>query len=303
MIQTHRKKAGFQHAGLLLMLLPGVVFVFIFSYIPLYGILLAFKNYNYSMGIWGSPWAGLEHFRTFLTNPDFFRLMRNTLLLNIYSLLFYFPMPIVLAILLYEVRGRFFKRFVQTVSYVPHFLSTVAIVTLMGVLLSPESGIVNLILKSTGAEPIYFMAKPEWFRTLYIGSTIWQNAGFSAIIYLAALSSIDTEQYDAAYIDGASRLQRIRYISLPGIGPTIIIMLLLRLGDLLELGFEKAFLMQNPLTYDTSDVVSTYVYRVGLMGGEFSYATAVGIFNMVLSLILIGIFNQISRKASSVSLW
>ena len=286
------------------MLLPGLIYYIIFRYVPMYGVVIAFKDFNARLGILGSPWIGFEQFIRFFTHPYFFRLVRNTFLLSFYSLLLGFPAPIILALMLNELRNQTYKRFVQTVSYLPHYISIVAIVGILTLLLSPTNGFVNVVLtKVFGMEPIYFMAEPGWFRPLFVGSGIWQNIGWGAILYLAALSQVDVQLYDAAIVDGTSRMQKIWHISLPSIMPTIAILLILRIGSLFYVGFEKVILMYNPVTYSTADVIGSYVYRRGLQYAEFSYGAAVGLFNSVINVILLITANWISRRVTEQSLW
>lgn len=289
---------------LLLMILPGILWYIIFRYIPIYGVTIAFKEFNIRLGIMASPWIGLKYFIKFFEHPYFFRLVKNTFLLSLFSVAWGFPAPIVLALFLNELRSRFYKRIVQTVSYLPHFISIVAIIGMTVMFLSPVSGFINSILvKLFNIEPIYFLMKEEWFRTIYISTGIWQSTGWGAIIYLAALSSIDQSMYEAATIDGASRLQKMRFISIPSIKSTIVILFILSIGRLLNVGFEKAFLLQNPVTYNTSDVIATYVYRRGLQKAEFSYGAAVGLFNSCINVILLLSANWLSRKFAKESLF
>lgn len=288
---------------LLLLILPGLIYYIVFQYVPMYGLLIAFKDFDARLGILGSPWVGLTHFKKFLDHPDFFRLVKNTVVLNVYQLLFVFPLPIIFALLLNEIRNATYKRIVQTVSYLPHFISMVAIVGMMMVFLSPSEGIVNIILQKLGFEPIYFMAESGWFRPLYILSEIWTTLGWSAIIYISALSSVDMEIYESAVIDGATRLQLMRHISLPSILPTVVIMLIMSIGNLMSLGSEKVLLMQQPITYEVSDVISTFVYRRGLEFGEYSFSTAVSIFNSVINIALLATANGLAKRLTDNSLW
>lgn len=287
-----------------LMILPGIIYYIIFHYIPMYGIIIAFKDFKLGLGIWGSRWVGFENFIRFFNHPHFFRLLRNTLLLNIYGLIWSFPAPIILALFLNEVRNITYKKIVQTVSYLPHFISTVSVVGILFMLLSPQGGFVNRILENVfNVEPIYFMAESKWFRTIFITSGIWQNVGWDAIIYLAALSGVNHELYEAATIDGATRFKQMLHISIPAILPTISIMLILRIGGMMNSNTEKVLLMQSPITYEVSDVIGTYVYRRGLVMAEYSFSTAVSFFNSVVNLILLVIANTCSRKLSENSLW
>jgi putative aldouronate transport system permease protein len=285
------------------MLIPGLVYYIIFHYAPIYGLVIAFKDFNIRLGILGSDWIGLDNFKRFFDYVYFFRLVKNTFLLNLYNLLWGFPLPIILALFLNEVRSLLFKKFVQTVSYLPHFISTVAIVGMLYMVLSPSTGIVNRIIVAFGGESVYFVANKAWFRTLYIGSGIWQGVGWGAIIYLAALSGVSEEMHEAALIDGASRVQRIFYISLPSILPTIVIMLILNIGSMMSSSTEKVLLLYQPNTYEVSDVLGTYVYRMGLGQADYGFGTAAGLFNSVINLILLIFANTVSKKLTEKSLW
>lgn len=281
---------------LYVLLLPGILYFLIFKYVPMWGVVLAFKNYQPFTGVINSEWVGLEHFRNFFQNPDFFKLMRNTLLLSLYNLVFFFPAPIILALMLNEVRVAFYKRAVQTLIYIPHFISMVIVVSLTYVMLTTEGGIINeLIFQYTG-QKINFLADPAWFRPLIILQTLWKECGFGTIIFLAAIAGVDTEQYEAAVVDGANRWRQIWHITLPSIRSTIIILLILRMGDLLDNGFEQIYLMRNPLNGDVADVFDTYVYIMGITQGAFSYSTAVGLFKSVVGIILIVGSNWLAKK-------
>jgi putative aldouronate transport system permease protein len=285
------------------MLIPGLAYFIIFHYVPIYGLIIAFKDYNLRLGILGSKWIGWENFRRFFDYVYFFRLLKNTFLLNLYNLLWGFPLPIILALFLNEVRNIVFKRFVQTVSYLPHFISTVAVVGMLYMILSPSTGIVNRIIMALGGESIYFVADKAWFRTLYIGSGVWQSMGWGAIIYLAALSGVNDELHEAAVIDGASRVQRILHISLPSIIPTIVIMLILNIGGMMSSSTDKVLLLYQPNTYEVSDVLGTYVYRMGLGQADYGFGTAAGLFNSVINLILLIFANTMSKKLTEQGLW
>jgi putative aldouronate transport system permease protein len=285
-----------------IMLLPVITFYIIFRYIPMYGVIIAFKDFKASRGILGSPWVGFKYFKQFFDSYYFFRLIRNTFLLNLYDLIFGFPAPIILAILLNELRHDKFKRFVQSVSYLPHFISVVITVGFI-VDFFAQSGIVNNYLKLIGITPINFLIEPKWFRPLYIGSGIWQGVGWGSIIYLAAISGIDPQLYEAATIDGAGRFRKITSITIPSIIPTIIILLIFRIGGMMSVGFEKVFLMYNPSTYETADVISTFVYRSGLQKAQYSYAAAIGLFNTIINFILVISANYASRVTTENSLW
>lgn len=288
---------------LYLMILPVIAYFIIFHYWPMYGVQIAFKNYNVAKGVTGSPWAGFRHFERFFKSYHFWPLIRNTVTLSLYTLIASFPAPIILALLLNEVTNSKFKRTVQTVTYAPHFLSTVVLVGMLTTFLSPQSGIINHIIEALGGERVYFMGEPAWFKHLYVWSGVWQHTGWNAIIYLAALTSISPELHEAAIIDGASKLQRIWHINIPGILPTAIILLILNLGQIMNVGFEKVFLLQNDLNMKASDVISTYVYRTGLLGAQYSFSAAVGLFNSVINFALIIIVNSISRRITEVGLW
>jgi putative aldouronate transport system permease protein len=288
---------------LILLVLPALVYYAIFEYGPMFGLVVAFKDYNVFRGIWESKWVGFKYFRIFFSNPDFWPLFRNTFLLGFYSIVWGFPAPILLALLLNEIRNVVFKRVVQTVSYLPHFLSNVVVASMVIMLLSPTTGLVNKIIASLGFKPIYFLAIPEYFRTIYVASGIWQGIGWGTIVYLAALTAIDPHLYESAELDGAGRWKKMWHISIPGITPVIIVLLILNVGSLLATGFEKVILLYNPLTYSTADILSTYTYRTGLQQGNFSYATAIGMFNGVTSFILIYFSNMIARRIKGTSLW
>lgn len=286
-----------------LMVLPAIVAVFIFSYIPMYGIQIAFKDYSVSKGVWDSRWVGFANFTSFFDSIYFWRLIRNTVLLSFLSLVFSFPIPIIFALILNEVKNKAFKNTIQTVSYFPHFISVVIVVGMMHTLLSPETGMVNQLIESLGGKPIAFMQSSAWFRPLYIISGIWQGFGWSSIIYLSALTGVSPELYEAAEIDGAGRFRKIWSVSIPAIIPTVVIMLILAIGGLMNVGYEKVMLMYNPGIYEVSDVISTYVYRKSIQGGEFSFGTAVDLFNNVVNFIIIFIANKVSRSISEISLW
>ncbi|GAA4837865.1 ABC transporter permease subunit [Paenibacillus vulneris] len=296
-------KAIIRHWQLYLLITPVLVYFIVFHYFPMYGVQIAFKDFIATKGIGGSPWVGFKHFLRFFDSYFFWRLLKNTLGISLYELAVGFPVPIVLALLINEVRHSGFKRWVQTVTYAPHFLSTVVLVGLVIMFLSPTSGIVNTMIQAFGGEPISFMTKPEWFKTVYVLSGVWQQMGWSSIIYLAALAGIDPGLHEAAKVDGATRLQRIWHINLPGIMPTVVILLILNIGSLMGVGFEKVFLMQNSLNNESSDVISTYVYRSGLLGSQYSFAAAVGLFNSVVNFILLLTVNRIAKAVNQASLW
>jgi putative aldouronate transport system permease protein len=263
---------------------------------------MAFKEYKVSLGIWGSPWVGFKYFEMFFTSPNFSQLLKNTITLSLYSFLASFAFPILLALMLNEIRLMAFKKFVQTVTYIPYFLSTVVIIGMVMQVFS-YSGIMNSLMHSFGLEKVDFLAKPMMFQHLYVWSGIWQTTGYGAIIYIAALAGVDTSLYEAALLDGASRLKKIIHIDIPSILPVIVILFILHAGGILSVGFEKAYLLQNPVNTSISEVISTYVYKVGLQNAQYSFGTAVGLFNSVVSLTMIIIVNWIARRVNETSLW
>lgn len=291
-----------KHRDYYLMLLPAVVYVIIFCYTPMYGLQIAFKDYKMSLGFGGSRWVGFQHFKDFINGYYFETLLENTLLLSVYQLLVGFPIPIIVALLINELKGRY-KRIVQTVLYAPHFISTVVLVGMISIMFSVSSGVVNTVLSELGFDKIYFLGKPEYFRHLYVWSGVWQSMGWSAIIYIAALSGIDPGLHEAASIDGATRIQRIVYINIPSILPTIVITLILSIGGLLSVGYEKVYLLQTELNIDTSEVISTYVYKRGIINTNYSFAAAVGLFNNVINISLLILSNWISKKITKNSLF
>lgn len=288
---------------LYVLLAPAVIYTLIFRYWPMYGAQIAFRDFNPVEGFSGSPWVGLEHFQRFVTSFQFERLMVNTLTINGLGLLIAFPVPIILALLINHLQSERFKKFSQTVLYSPSFISVVVVVGMIHLLFSPRAGLVNNLVEVTGGQPIFFMGDPTWFRPLYIGSDIWQNAGFSMIVYLAALTAIDPALHEAARVDGATLWQRVRHIDIPGILPVITILFILAIGNLFNLGFEKVLLMQTDLNLPTSEVIQTYVYKTGLQQAQFSYSAAIGLFNSVINLVLLLTFNWVARRAGQSSLW
>mgnify|MGYP005497429563 FL=1 len=285
----------------ILMILP-VLYYAIFCYGPMYGVLISFKDYKIAKGVWDSPWVGFKWFEKFLTDPYFWKLVRNTLLLNIYGLIFGFPIPIILALMLNEVTHPKFKRAIQTVSYLPHFISTVVVCGMLTNFLSMD-GLINQILSFFGFEKVLFLMEPEYFRTIFTASGIWQSCGWTSIIYLASLTAVDQEIVEAAMIDGANRWQRICHVTLPAIVPTISTMLIMQVGKLMTLGYEKIILLYNGSTYETADTIATYVYRRGILNADYSYSTAVGLFQSVVGVILLVSANRISKKISETGLW
>ncbi|WP_320128898.1 ABC transporter permease subunit [uncultured Sphaerochaeta sp.] len=285
----------------IILFLP-IVYYVVFHYAPMYGVLVAFKDYNIVKGILQSPWAGLKWFRKFVSEPYFWQVVRNTFLMSFYNILWGFPVPILLAILLNELRHGRFKKLVQSVTYLPHFISTVVVCGMLVNILSTD-GLVNQIIQNLGHRSVQFLMYPQYFRTIYVASGIWQTAGWTSIIYLAALTGIDQEVLDAATIDGANRVQRIWHVTVPAITPVISTMLIMNLGKMMNLGYEKVLLLYNGSTYETADIISTYVYRRGILGNSFSYATAVGLFQSVIGVVLLLIANKVSKMLSETSLW
>ncbi|MDR3120439.1 MAG: ABC transporter permease subunit [Clostridiales bacterium] len=284
------------------LLLPALIWLAVFMYAPMYGVTIAFKDYNSKLGILGSPFAGLKYFRQFFSTNIFYITLRNTLIVSGQQLAFGFPVPILFALLLNQLRFARFRKVVQTISYAPYFISNVVVVSILAVVMSP-SGFVNGFIQSTGKAAVLFMTRPEYFRPLYVGSGIWQSMGFNAIIYLAALAGVPPDLHEAAIVDGASKIKRIIHIDLPTIAPTIIIMLILAIGNLMSVGYEKAFLMQSGMNTSVSEIVSTYVYKAGLVNAQYSFATAVGLFNSVINLILLSAANIVSRKTADFGLF
>lgn len=288
---------------LYLFLLPTLIWIVVFRYVPMYGVQIAFKKFIASKGIMGSPWVGMDHFVRFFNSYNFADLLKNTIGLSVYGLLFSFPLPIILALLLNQFKHEKYKKFVQTVIYAPNFISVVVLVGMMMVFLSPSSGLINKIIQYFGGETVFFFGEADWFQPMYILSGIWQTTGFGTIVYLGALAGISQELHEAAIVDGANKLQRIIYVDIPGILPTIVIMLILALGGIMGIGHEKALLMQTALNMQKSSILPTYVYQVGLEQAQYSFSTAVGLFNSIINLVLVVGANKLSRKLSNTSLW
>ncbi|MGU3470732.1 ABC transporter permease [Paenibacillus sp. D51F] len=288
---------------LYLFLLPVIVLYLVFRYYPMYGVQIAFKDFSASRGIWGSEWVGFKHFIHFFEAYNFWPIIKNTLSLSVLSLVVGFPIPIIVALMLNQLLAKRYKKFVQTVIYAPHFISTVVLVGMLHVFLSPNSGIVNHIISFFGGEPILFMADAGWFRPLYTLSGVWQETGFATIIYLAALAGVSPELHEAAIMDGASKWKRVLNVDIPGIMPTIVILLVLAMGNIMSIGFEKAYLMQSDLNYETSNILPTYVYEQGIKKAQYSFSAAIGLFNSVLNIILLFIVNRIAKKMTETSLW
>ena len=287
---------------LYLFVLPPIITTFIWHYIPLYGVVIAFKDYKVIDGILGSDWAGLEHFMAFFRDPYFEPILWNTIRISLYSFAT-FPCSIIFALMINELTNHKFKKTVQMISYMPHFISTVVVCAMVHMFFNVDGGIVNNAIVALGGKPVPFMYKAKYFDHLYVWSGVWQGMGWSAVIYLSALSAVDPELHEAARIDGASRLQIVLHINLPAIAPTVITMLILRFGQVMDLGFEKIYLLQNSLNLDASQVIATYVYELGVRSGQFSYSSAIGLFNTVINVILLLIVNQVSRKVADISLW
>jgi len=292
-----------RHWQLYLIISIPMISILIFSYVPMYGVQIAFRDYIATKGIWGSPWVGIKYFESFFKTRQFTRLLGNTLGISIYSLLAGFPIPILLALSLNECKSTKFKKAAQMITYAPHFVSVVVVVSMMFLMFSAKTGIVNNVIAAFGGERINFFAEPSIFKSLYVWSGVWQSMGFNSILYLAALSGVDPALHEAATIDGASRIKRIWHIDLPGIMPTIIITLILNTGSIMNVGYEKILLMQNNLNLSASDVISTYVYRIGLVQAQYSLSTAVGLFNSVVNLIIIIAVNAFAKRVGETSLW
>lgn len=287
---------------LLLLMLPALIYVSIFEYGPMYGLLIAFKNYRPSLGIWGSEWVGFKHFIRFIKNPNFLKMLRNTLSITLYSLAT-FPIPIIFALMLNEIHNRRFKKVAQMVSYMPHFLSDVVVCSIVLLFLSRSNGVINNVIEALGGSRQAFINIPEYFSTIYVWSGLWQGIGWSSILYLSALSSVSAELCESAKLDGANRLQIIRYVNIPAIMPTIVITFIMKIGKLLSLGHSKIFLLQTDLNLPKSNVISTYVYNVGILDGQSSYASAIGLFNNVINIMILILANKIVKKITDMSLF
>lgn len=288
---------------LYIMLVPFIAAYLIFAYRPLSGLIIAFKDYNLYKGMYASPWVGLANFKEFMGGPYFGRTLKNTLVMGALSIAFGFPMPVMLALMLNEVRVKWLRNAVQSITYMPYFISTVVIAGMIVNIFSPSTGIVNTVLSRLGFDTINFLTKPEWFRPIYIGSDIWQNCGYGAVIYIAALSAIDVQLYEACVIDGGNKFQQIIHVTIPGILPTVIIMFIMNIGQIINVGYEKIILLYQPVTYEVADVLSTYIFRSGIEDGDYGIATAVGLFNSVVSFALVLGTNFICRRLGETSLW
>ena len=298
-----RIKKEMRHNWILyLMMVPVLIYFAVYEYGPMYGIIIAFKDYNVKKGILGSPWAGFEHFERLFRSYNFGMMLKNTLGISLYSLLVGFPLPIIFALMLHYLKFKKLKKVVQMVSYAPHFFSTVVVCSML-LLFCDKNGVFNVITGFFGMEPVNWLSKPEWFKSIYVWSGVWQGMGWSAIIYMSSLAGVDYEMHEAAIMDGATIIQRMIHIDIPSIIPTIIMLLIMRIGSIMGVGFEKVYLLQNDLNYRSSTIISTYVYEMGLLNGDYSFSTAVGLFNTVINLILIVGANTFSKKVLKESLW
>lgn len=300
------KKAKFKkllnNYQLYLFLLPALIYFIVFHYFPMYGVIIAFKDFIATKGIMGSPWVGFKHFERFFDSFQFWRLIKNTLGLSVLQLVIGFPLPIILALMMNQIRHEKYKRFVQTVVYAPHFISVVVLAGMIYVFFS-NNGLINNFIMMFGGESISFMAKPVWFKPLYIGSGVWQETGWAAIIYLAALAGVSPELHEAAVMDGANKWHRILHVDIPAIMPTAVILLILSVGNIMNIGFEKAYLLQTPLNQPSAEIIPTYVYKMGLQQAQYSFAAAVGLFNAIINLILLVAVNKFAKKLSGQGLW
>lgn len=292
-----------QNKYIYLLAIPVILYYVLFHYGPMYGMIIAFKDYRPPLGINGSPWVGLANFKAFVTDFNFTRVIKNTFLINVYDLLFGFPIPIIFALLLNEIKSSSFKRVTQTLTYLPHFISMVVICGIIRDFCASNGVVVQIMTSLTGKEGYDLLSKSELFRTIYVSTNIWQHFGWNSIIYIAALSGVDPTFYEAAVVDGAGRFKQMIKITLPCIAPTIIVMLILRLGQMMSVGFEKIILLYNPLTYETADVIQSFVYRRGLLQQDYSFSAAVGLFNSVINLLFVVTANKLSRRYSETSLW
>ena len=297
-----RVKNVIRYWQIYVLIFPAIIYVFIFNYIPMYGVQIAFRNFRVSQGIWGSDWVALRHFERFLNYPNFSQIVLNTLRIGLYSIAT-FPCAVILALLINELNNHKFKKTIQMITYAPHFISTVVVCSMILLFLNRSMGIVNNLIELLGGQRIDFIAQPRLFAHIYVWSGVWQSIGWGTIIYLAALSGVSSELVEAARIDGANRLDIIWHVNIPTILPTIIIMLILSCGSVLSVGFEKIFLLQNPLNLERSQVISTYVYTAGIRDGQFSYSSAIGLFNNVVNITLLLIVNWICKRSSSIGIW
>ncbi len=303
---THYKKVVKHikdYYELYILVLPAVIIILLFNYIPMYGVQIAFREFDPSKGFVGGEFVGLKYFTKFINSFQFTDLIKNTFFLSFYSILAGFPVPIILALFINQIKKAKAKKFIQTVSYMPHFISVIVLVGMLSIFLSPSSGIVGHVYRSFGLDPINFMGATKYFRSIYVLSDIWQHSGWNSIIYIAALSAIDPTLYEAAEVDGANRWQKLIMIDIPSLVPTIIILLILNSGNIMNIGFEKVYLMQNSMNLPVSEVISTYVYKIGIMSNQISYASAIGLFNTMINFVFLVFVNFISKKTSDISLW
>ena len=290
------------HWQIYLLVAPEVIYIFLFNYLPMVGLQIAFRDYRASKGIWGSQWVGLKYFIKFFNYPNCWKIIRNTLVLSLYSLAT-FPLSIIAALLINELRSVSYKKVVQMVTYAPHFISTVVICSMITLFMNQSSGLINNVIAALGGKRVDFLGTAAYFPHIYVWSGVWQNLGWGTIIYLATLSAVSPELHEAAYLDGANRMQIILHVNIPCILPTVVIMLIMNCGTILSVGFEKVYLLQNALNLDTSQTISTYNYELGLLGGQYSYTTAIGLFNTVVNVVMLTIVNTVSRRVSEISLW
>ena len=290
------------HWQIYLLVAPAVIYIFLFNYLPMVGMQIAFRDYRASKGIWGSQWVGLKYFIKFFNYPNCWKIIRNTLVLSLYSLAT-FPLSIIAALLINELRSVSYKKVVQMVTYAPHFISTVVICSMITLFMNQSSGLINNVIAALGGKRVDFLGTAAYFPHIYVWSGVWQNLGWGTIIYLATLSAVSPELHEAAYLDGANRMQIILHVNIPCILPTVVIMLIMNCGTILSVGFEKVYLLQNALNLDTSQTISTYNYELGLLGGQYSYTTAIGLFNTVVNVVMLTIVNTVSRRVSEISLW
>jgi putative aldouronate transport system permease protein len=302
-LDVSRTNRLWKNRYLFLLLLPVIAYYILFKYIPMYGIMISFENYNMFKGVFGSPWIGLENFQRIFASTDFYKVLRNTIVLNLLQLFIGFPFPVALALLLNEVRNSAFKRTTQALLYLPHFMSWVVAASLIIAILSPNTGIVNAVIRKMGFEPVYFLSENIWWIAVYVLAGIWKNAGWDTIIYLAALTGVDPQLYDAAVVDGAGRWKQTLHVTLPSIRPTITVMLILSMGRVMRIPFDQPFLMGNNSVLEVSDVISTYVYRVGIISNDVSRATAIGLFQSVICFVMLMLSNSISKKVSDESIY
>ena len=297
------RKAFIRDWQLMVLCILPVAYFIIFHYVPMYGVQIAFKDFRAIDGIWGSPWCGFKHFRRFFTSPQFWPLLKNTLGLSFLQLAIGFPIPIILAIMLNQAKSYKFKRFVQSVVYCPHFISIVVLTSMLYIFLSPRNGIVNTVIQALGGDPIFFLGEAKYFKLTFVISGVWQNAGWSAIIYIAALAGISPDLYEAAAVDGANKWQRIWHIDIPGILPTIVMMFILEVGKVMNLGMQKAYIMQNAQNLAASEIISTYIYKVGLINAQYSYSAAINLFNNLVNIFLLVTCNALAKRVTKNSLW